>query len=186
MAHCGWYRPSLIWAVMLGETESMPDWCLSNPLVGWLLASHTAGCRPSVCVMTALWKNHYCRGLTSVVIKLHHSTEKGGQSYNLSHMIDIKRRKAMSVTLYIHMHPGEVNHKIQGKKITSKMLKKRKDKEKKMYSWHRLSFCFVHGVKGSLRTVVSVQSIYSSMWPGHSFLCPLKECIMPNDMSRVK
>lgn len=135
MAHCGWYRPSLIWAVMLGETESMPDWCLSNPLVGWLLASHTAGCRPSVCVMTALWKNHYCRGLTSVVIKLHHSTEKGGQSYNLSHMIDIKRRKAMSVTLYIHMHPGEVNHKIQGKKITSKMVKKRKDKEKK----------FIHG-----------------------------------------
>lgn len=77
MAPCGWYRPSLIWAVMLGETESMPDWCLSNPLVGWLLASHTAGCRPSVCVMTALWKNHYCRGLTSVVIKLHHSAEKG-------------------------------------------------------------------------------------------------------------
>lgn len=104
MAPCGWYRPSLIWAVMLGETESMPDWCLSNPLVGWLLASHTAGCRPSVCVMTALWKNHYYRGLTSVVIKMHHSAEKGGQSHNLCHTIDIERRKAMSATLYVHAH----------------------------------------------------------------------------------
>lgn len=75
MAHCGWCRPSLIWAVMLGETESTADWCLSNPLVGWLLASHTAGRRHSVCVGTARWKNHYYCGLTSVVIKKRQSAD---------------------------------------------------------------------------------------------------------------
>lgn len=62
MAPCGWYRPSLIWAVMLGETESMVDWCLSNPLVGWLLASHTAGYRPIVFV----WWQHGGRIIIAV------------------------------------------------------------------------------------------------------------------------
>lgn len=76
MAPCGWCRPSLIWAVMLGETESVADWCLSNPLVGWLLALHTAGYRHSVCVGTARWKNRYHCGLTSVVVKKHQSAEK--------------------------------------------------------------------------------------------------------------
>lgn len=75
MAHCGWCRPSLIWADMLGETESTADWCLSNPLVGWLLASHTAGHRHSVCVGTARRKNHYYCGLTSVVIKKRQSAD---------------------------------------------------------------------------------------------------------------
>lgn len=59
MAPCGWYRPSLIWASMLCETEPVTDWRLSGPLVGWFLALHTTGCRPCVCVVTACWKNHY-------------------------------------------------------------------------------------------------------------------------------
>lgn len=60
---------------MPGEKESMADWCRSNPLVGWLLASHTAGHRHSVCVGTARWKNHYYCGLTSVVIRKRQSAD---------------------------------------------------------------------------------------------------------------
>lgn len=69
MALCGWCWPSLIWAVMLGETQSVTDWCLSAPLVGWFLASNTAGDKAQCFVVTACWRNYYYQGLTSVVIK---------------------------------------------------------------------------------------------------------------------
>lgn len=101
MAPSGWCRPWLIWAVMLGETESMADWCLSNPLLGWLLASHTTGRGPGVSVVTAWWREslppwtHFSHHRDTCI-----GRQKGGQSSNLGHMIDINR-KGFSAQHYI-------------------------------------------------------------------------------------
>lgn len=164
MAHCGWCRPSLIWPVMLGETESTADWCLSNPLVGWLLASHTAGHRHSVCVGTVRWKNHYYCGLTSVVIKKRQSADGVSpigrlQGCNLCHK---RLWVEQYVSVFVHWWD-----ELQKFKTWNKLEEERKNKPSK-----RVTFFSIYNQRWHLCTAANGgiffhpqgERMYSASW----------------------